>query len=63
MTDAAVTLPTASLLVASPEVLAHVSHWAVNLLYVAPVLLIGVALAVAARRHPAADRDGEGRPR
>lgn len=31
--------------------LAHVGHWAVSLLYVAPVLIVVVALAVQSRRE------------
>lgn len=41
--------------------LAHVGHWAVNLLYVAPVLLALVVVLVAARlRPPAIDEEKDG---
>jgi hypothetical protein len=36
-------------------VLAHIGHWWTSLFYLAPVVIVGVALAVSERRHR---RDG-----
>lgn len=40
-------------------ILAHAGHWAVSLLYVAPVLIVVGALAVQSRRERARERDGD----
>ena len=34
-----------------PFILAHVSHWAVSLLYVAPVVMVVVFLTIQTRRE------------
>ncbi len=40
-------------------VLAHAGHWLVSVLYVAPVVIVVVALAVQSRRETARDTDDE----
>ena len=38
-------------------VLAHIGHWWTSLFYLAPVVVVGVALAVSERRHRREDGD------
>jgi len=41
------------------SVLAHAGHWLVSVLYVAPVLIVVVALALQSRRERSRDVDDE----
>ena len=45
-----------------PGPVAHVGHWAVNLLYLGPIVLVALAL-VASSRARRAPGDDESRPR
>jgi hypothetical protein len=40
-------------------VLAHAGHWLVSVLYVAPVVIVVVALALQSRREAARDADDD----
>jgi hypothetical protein len=39
------------------HVLAHAGHWFISLLYVAPVLIVVIALAIQSRRERARDEE------
>lgn len=45
----------------APVTLAHAGHWAVNLLYVAPVIVTGLALLVVSRVGPRGETDQDDR--